>query len=367
MGTVQNVKDNNQINASKQESISSNPVAFKNSKTLPESLQRLEDIPLNVIKSLVSSYLLVITSILDKMLETLGLEMGDPEALEENLEKATERIKFMTWVMIQVLKDEEVRENIRQLAIALNDSALKPFLKAALLTLDEMQPAIDVASDKLAEKVHSGVRKLIDAGGNAVLSGLGTVPYVGNVLNATDTIANTLMGVQAIADTAVALILETTFRVLLILKKVKGPGLDAVDSFVDFGLQSYNTYLKVVGAVDKINAMAKGQKFDPTANLMSKEDFLKEVQKEGAKTGTIPNIPDPTKAIPDPTKAIPDPTKAIPDPTKAIPNPIKQPLPIQKGGGRKFKTSWFGRFTRKRNQKKGTRFTKRPKINYNYI
>ena len=63
MGTVQNVKDNNQINASKQESISSNPVAFKNSKTLPESLHRLEDIPLNVIKSLVSSYLLVITSI----------------------------------------------------------------------------------------------------------------------------------------------------------------------------------------------------------------------------------------------------------------------------------------------------------------
>ena len=140
MGSVQNVKDNNQINASKQESISSNPVVFKNSKTLPESLQRLEDIPLNVIKSLVSSYLLVITSILDKMLETLGLEMGDPDALEENLEKATERIKFMTWVMIQVLKDEEVRENIRQLAIALNDSALKPFLQAALLTLDEMQP-----------------------------------------------------------------------------------------------------------------------------------------------------------------------------------------------------------------------------------
>ena len=231
-----------------------------------------------------------------------------------------------------------------------------------------MQPAIDVASDKLAEKVHSGVRKLIDAGGNAVLSGLGTVPYVGNVLNATDTIANALMGVQAIADTASALILETTFRVLLILKKIKGPGLDAVDSFVDFGLQAYNTYLKVVGAVDKINAMTKGQKFDPTANLMSKEDFLKEVQKEGAKTGTIPTIPDPKKAIPDPTKAIPDPKKAIPDPTKAIPdpkkaisNPVKQPLPIQKGGGRKFKTSWFGRFTRKRNQKKGTRFTRHRK------
>ena len=54
---------------------------FINSKTLPESLQRLEDIPLNVIKSLVSSYLLVITSILDKMLETLGLEMGDPTAI----------------------------------------------------------------------------------------------------------------------------------------------------------------------------------------------------------------------------------------------------------------------------------------------
>ena len=101
---------------------------FVNSDDFPEALQRLaEEVPFDVFRNLLIKYLKVITSILDKMFEVLGLDMENPEALEKNLEKATERFRFITWVMIEVLKDPTIRENIRQLAIALNDSALRPF------------------------------------------------------------------------------------------------------------------------------------------------------------------------------------------------------------------------------------------------
>ena len=261
---------------------------FVNSNDFPEALQRLaEEVPFDIFRTLLSRYLNVITSILDKMFEVMGLEMENPEALEKNIEQATERLRFLTWVMMEVLKDPTIRENIRQLAIALNDSALKPFLEAALVTMDEMRPSIDSAVEKVEEKVHTGIRKVIDAGGNAVLSGLGTVPYFGNILNATDTIANVLMGVQAIGDTFVGLLLETTFRLLLIMKKVKGPGLDAVDSFIDFGLNAYNTYQSVVSKVDAINAMAKGANFDPNQKLISKKEYVKKVQGIGEKSGMV--------------------------------------------------------------------------------
>ena len=231
---------------------------FVNSDDFPQAIQRLaEEVPFDVFRTLLTKYLKVITSILDKMFEVLGLDMENPEALDKNIEEATKRVRFMTKVMMEVLKDPTIRENIKELALALNDSALRPFLDAAVVTMDEMRPAIDGAIEKVEEKMHNGIRKVIDAGGNAVLSGLGTVPYVGNVLNATDTIANVLMGVQAIGDTFASLILETTFRLLLILKKVKGPGLDAIDSFVDFGLNAYNTYISVVAKIDEVNALGE--------------------------------------------------------------------------------------------------------------
>ena len=128
----------------------------------------------------------------------------------------------MAKIVLEVLKDPTVKENIKQLAKALNDSALRPFLNAALVTMNEMQPAIGSAMDKVEEKVNKGIRKVVDSAGNAVLSGLGTVPYIGNILNATDTAANILMGVQAMIDTYTSLVLETTFRILLIMKKLKG-------------------------------------------------------------------------------------------------------------------------------------------------
>ena len=68
--------------------------------------------------------------------------------------------------------------------------------------------------------------------------------------------------------------LETTFRLLLIMKKIKGPGLDAVDSAIDFGLNAYNTYQSVIAKIDSVNAMAKGVDFDPNKKLISKKNML---------------------------------------------------------------------------------------------
>ena len=261
---------------------------FVNSKDFPEALQRLaEEVPFDVFRTLLIKYIKVITSILDKIFEMLGVEIENPDALEKNIEAATKKVDLMAKIVLEVLKDPTVKENIKQLAKALNDSALRPFLNAALVTMNEMQPAIGSAMDKVEEKVNKGIRKVVDSAGNAVLSGLGTVPYIGNILNATDTAANILMGVQAMIDTYTSLVLETTFRILLIMKKIKGPGLDAIDSIVDFGLNAYNTYLSVVAKIDEVNAMAKGAEFDPTQKLITKKDYVETIEKYAEDAGTV--------------------------------------------------------------------------------
>ena len=85
--------------------------------------------------------------------------------------------------------------------------------------MDEMRPAIDIATDKLSEKIRKGLRKLGDAVIGAGEDVIGTTPYIGNVWNATSGIMNALLGVQAIVDTFSEVMLETTFRLLLIMKK----------------------------------------------------------------------------------------------------------------------------------------------------
>ena len=101
---------------------------FINSKTTGESLLRLvKEPPEAVVRRLVSKFIGLLVSIMDRILELLGVSLTEPDKLYENLEKVQSRAKFLTMIMVKVLEDPEVRENIRQVAIALNDSALKPF------------------------------------------------------------------------------------------------------------------------------------------------------------------------------------------------------------------------------------------------
>ena len=66
---------------------------FVNSKDFPEALQRLaEEVPFDVFHNLLIKYIKVITSILDKIFEMLGVEIENPDALEKNIEAATKRL-----------------------------------------------------------------------------------------------------------------------------------------------------------------------------------------------------------------------------------------------------------------------------------
>jgi len=329
---------------------------FINSDGIPEAVIRLaQDLPEGVIKSLAWKFVKVINSILSKSLFYLGIELGSSdEDITEKAREATKKVKLLAYIMYKTLEDPEVKENVRQLAIELNNSVLRPFLEAALVTMDEMNPAIDVATDKLAEKGYQGVRKVIDSAGNAVLSGLGTVPYVGNILNATDTIANVLMGVQAIADTAIGVLLESTFRILLILNRIQGPALDAADSFITFALNAYNTYINVQNKIDLINKQVAhaGKDFNPALPI-SKEDFVTKVEEKGKESGTVPATVPTTPVKPNPNEA----TDKVPIATDV--KPVKTPVsgPVKPGkvavktGGRRKKRR---KKTKKRNQKKRT-------------
>ena len=232
--------------------------SFLNSPDPVTALKRFaQDLPVGVMRRLVWYYLNTVVSILAAMGKIIGLNMNNPitdKEIENKSREATKNAITLTKLYIQIFEDPVVRNNVKKLAIALNDSALRPFLLAALITLDDMGPAIDEASDKFHNKIRKGLRKLGDAVVGAAEDVIGTTPYIGNVWNATSGIANALQGVQATVDTSSQLILETTYRILQVMKKVNVPGIDAINSFVDFGIMAKNILKTVTNKVDAANA-----------------------------------------------------------------------------------------------------------------
>ena len=166
-----------------------------------------------------------------------------------------------------------------RLAIDLNNAVLKPFLKVALVTVDEMSPQIDQASEKLKDRVHNGVRKVTDAVGNGVLSGLGTVPYIGNILNATELLANTALGVQGIVDESVGAILDQALQTLIILQRVGGPGIGALDGWINFVINANNAMKNFKNQYDKISAAMEQKDFTKTP-LKTKESLISNTKKQ---------------------------------------------------------------------------------------
>lgn len=156
---------------------------FANSNDTGESLWRLlKEPPVAVVRRLVAKFIGLIVSIMDKMLELLGLSLTDPDKLYENADKAAEKAKLLSVIMLKVLDDPVVKENIKELAIALNDSALKPFFAVALITLKEMQPAIDEAEKELIERLKEGIRRAGDGAWDAFENVIAGIPGVGNAL-----------------------------------------------------------------------------------------------------------------------------------------------------------------------------------------
>ena len=214
-----------------------------------------------------------------------------------------------------------------------------------------MQPQVEIASDNLAGRVHNGVRKVTDAVGNGVLDGLGTVPYIGNVLAATGTIVNVLLGVQSIIDEASGAVLDQTMQTLVIIQKLAGPGNKAVNSWVNFALNA-NTVLKnFKNQWDKVSASFKG-KFTPEP-LMTKEEILSKMDKKMSQDN--PQQPNQKDDISTPDSVKPDsteldkpnqPTSTANPQQKAAKKPGKKP--VKKGGRRKNNT-------KKKNQKQRTK------------
>ena len=324
--------------------------SFVNSNTVPEAWFRaFKNVPEGLIRSIAWKYVKTINSILSKTLFYLGVELGSSNADVVNKAKeATKKVELLTNIIKQVLNDPEVKENVRQLAVDLNNSVLKPFLEVALVTATDMAPQIDRASDKLQGRIHNGVRKLTDSVGNGVLSGLGTVPYIGNILNATVTIANTLLGVQSVVDESVGAILDQTLETLTILQKIGGPGNKALDSWVNFALNANNALVKFQNQYDKISAAMEQKEFTKTP-LKTKEGLMGDFQNKKANEAPS-SVPIATEVKP--TEA----TEKVPIATEVKPVKGKASAPVKAkpaaGGGRRKKRK---KKTKKRNQKKRTK------------
>ena len=332
---------------------------FNNSVTVPEAMFRAaENVPEELIKSLAFKYVKTINSILSKTLFFLGIELGsDTNDIVEKAKEATDKVLLLTQILVKVLEDPEVKENVRQLAIDLNNAVLKPFLKVALVTVDEMSPQIDQASEKLKDRVHNGVRKVTDAVGNGVLSGLGTVPYIGNILNATELLANTALGVQGIVDESVGAILDQALQTLIILQRVGGPGIGALDGWINFVINANNAMKNFKNQYDKISATMKSQKFNPDP-LMTREALMEKAKANmdaqispqavpQANPQTNPQANPQANPVAKATKP-----KVPTNPaTKAV-NPATKTVNPQSAGKRKKKRR---KKTKKKNQKKRTK------------
>jgi len=328
---------------------------FNNSVTVPEAMFRaVENVPEELIKSLAFKYVKTINSILSKTLFFLGIELGSSnEDIVAKAKEATDKVLLLTRILVDVLDNRDVKANVRELAIDLNNAVLKPFLKVALVTVDEMSPQIDLASEKLKARVQSGIRKLTDAAGNGVLSGLGTVPYVGNILNATELLANTALGVQGVVDESVGAILDQSLQTLIILQKVGGPGVGALDSWINFVINANNAMTNFKNQYDKISSTMNTQKFNPDP-LKSRDVLEEKARAKIASQNTPTAIPQANPQANPMAKAVPKvPANTV---AKAVPkvpvNPATKIVNPQSAGKRRKKRK---KNTKKKNQKKRTK------------
>jgi len=330
---------------------------FMNSNNVGQSILRLStDPPIAVVRRLVSKFIGLLVSIMDRMLELLGVSLTDPDKLYENIDKAKHNATLLTMIMIYILEDPVIRENIKQVALALNDSALKPFLAVALITLKEMKPAIDEAEADLIERMKEGLRRAGDGATDALENVITGIPGIGNTWSAISGVASAVQSGQAIVETNLILILETTYRILELLRKTNVPGLESVDSFIDFGLGAYNTYTDVTNKFDEINATVQQLKFDP-AETLSKEKFVEELKKkDDASKAMMPKgltSQTPPKQTP-PEQTLPEETP--PEQTSPEQTPLEQTpsgTSIKKGGSRrKYNKKRKKTRTRKRALKK---------------
>lgn len=258
---------------------------FVNSKDVGQSMKRLiTEPPVAIIRRLISKYIALLVSIMDRMLEVLGIALTEPDKLYENIDDAKDKAQLLSMVMVKVLEDPVIRENIKQVAIALNDSALKPFFAVALITLKEMQPAIDEAEEQLIERLKEGIRRAGDGAWDAFENVIAGVPGFGNAWSAFSASMSLVQTGQTIIQKNLQLILESTYRILEMLRKVNVPGLEAVDSFIDFGLQAYNVYTNVTNKFDEFNATFQAMsgsdvKFVPNEGL-TKKKIVEDMKKE---------------------------------------------------------------------------------------
>ena len=314
---------------------------FVNSGNVGQSILRLSTEPsVAVVRRLVSKFIGLLVSIMDRMLELLGVSLTDPDKLYENIDKAKHNATLLSMIMIYILEDPDIRENIKQVAIALNDSALKPFLAVALITLKEMKPAIDEAEEELIERMKEGLRRAGDGATDALENVISGIPGIGNTWSAISGIASAVQSGQAIVETNLMLILETTYRILELLRKTNVPGLESIDSFMDFGLKAYNTYTDVKNTFDGLNATVQQLKFDP-AETLSKEKFVEELKKKDASAkAMMPKVLETSEQRSE---------RPIVEPTK---QPTKQPTGGSRRKYRKCNKKYKKKRTRKRELKK---------------
>jgi len=382
-----------------EETLNEKSSQFVNSSTLPGAMFYAgKEIPLGMIRALAWKYVTTVNKLLSKFLFYMGVEIGaSDEDILEQAKDATANAKRIGEILKMVMEDPEVRELVKDLAMQLNNSVFKPFLGATALTLEEAAPRIDDASDEVRDKVYNGIRKVTDSAGNAILSGLGTVPYIGNILNATELIANIALGVQGIVDQYTKLILDQTLKTLITIQKLLGPGNAALDIWVNFALNASNSIVKFRNAYDKLSAAAQGKEFTPTP-LKTRASLVESIEKDKARIGVTPDLPlapgqqennDPISpeelegrmaaldmpkvpgqkdgkdvtedelegrmaglSIPE-APTTPAKSKASPIPVAADkPKPAKKKTKVAAGGGRKKKRK---KKTKKRNQKKRTK------------
>ena len=324
---------------------------FINSKTTGESLLRLvKDPPEAVVRRLISKFIGLLVSIMDKILELLGVSLTEPDKLYENLGKAQNRAQFLSMIMIKVLEDPVIRENIKQLAVALNDSALKPFLAVALITLKEMRPAIDEAEAELIQRLKEGIRRAGDGAWDAFENVIAGIPAVGNAWSAFSALTSAIQTGQTVVQTSLQLILESTYRILGLLRKTNVPGLEAVDSFIDFGLNAYNIYTNLTNKFDEINATMQQIKFTPKEGLTKLKvvENMKE-QSDAAKAMMPEGLDGAMKT----DNVKPPEVKSTEPKTKEFISPEPKPTgkSLKKGGSRK-KRKKYKRKTKKRALKK---------------
>lgn len=213
------------------------------------------------IKKLVFSLVNVYKAILQHLYKVIGITLqGDETVTWEQIKSQMATNKEMSINFIKTvnlfLKDPKFQALMKELAVSLDNEAIRPLLASYGKALEVTEGRLDSAMTKIQDRINQGIVQGIASGQQAVIKGVQTIPAVGSVISG---IAGTGAAIDTVVksvDAATRTLLGAAHDTLEILDKLnrgQDRPMEAVSKLINFSRKVKGMYDYAKWWIDNTN------------------------------------------------------------------------------------------------------------------